>query len=86
MSSLRQWLHNTLGSDTRPLVWCAHNGHHFDAPILTLVVLMHKRLDLPWGPIAKLMALTTRRAQRLQLEMRQVGMGLRCCRAPRSLP
>ena len=28
------WLHDTLASDTRPLVWAAHNGAKFDVPIL----------------------------------------------------
>ena len=32
------WLKETLGSDTRPLVWAAHNGFRFDKPILTRCV------------------------------------------------
>ena len=41
------------------VLWGAGLHLFVDAPILTLVVLMHKRLALPWGPIAKLMAITT---------------------------
>ena len=29
-----EWIEGTFQS-TRPLVWCAHNGHRFDRPILT---------------------------------------------------
>lgn len=29
-----QWLTDTLGSDTRPVVWAAHNGKGFDRPVL----------------------------------------------------
>lgn len=32
------WISATLGSDTRPLVWCAHNGRSFDQPVLTRCV------------------------------------------------
>lgn len=29
-----EWLHETLASETRPVVWAAHNGNRFDVPIL----------------------------------------------------
>lgn len=34
-----RWLHETLASDTRPLVWAAHNGEKFDQPILNRCIL-----------------------------------------------
>ena len=33
------WLRETLASDTRPLVWAAHNGAQFDQPILRRCVV-----------------------------------------------